>query len=280
MEGEFIVKWIRLILTACILFALIVPLQASAQSGMYFSDIKGKIYNKAFPAAGTKVTLYSWDGKKPGSEYSSLTTGSDGTFTFRNVVFDPDKPVSYIVKADREGSTAWAMVLYYPPGQGPDQPAEVPYINIDVASDVPGMRGDTTVSVWSTVGTGLPVGENLARVLGAQLSLYSVDTTSGNLTPVSFSSTPSTDSDGKYTFNALPYGKYYLRAEKSAKYGGQNFWVTQQENTVNIVSDIDVPKATPTPKTGPDTTAVPTPGFEAIVALVALAGAVLFLRRE
>jgi hypothetical protein len=155
-------KWIRLILVAGILFAIlaaiIVP-QASAQStGMYFESIKGKVYNKAFPAAGAKVTLYSWDGKKPGSEYSSLTTGTDGTFTFRNVAFDPAKPVSYIVKAERDGNAAFALVLYYPPGVGPDEPAEVQWINIDIAYDIPAMRGDATVTVWSTVGTGLPVG--------------------------------------------------------------------------------------------------------------------------
>ena len=282
-------KLTRLILVACVFFALIVPLQASAQStGMYFENIQGKVYNKAFPASGAKVTLYSYDGKKPGSEYSSLTTTGDGTFNFRNVVFDPSDPVSYIIKAERDGNTAWALVLYYPPGVGPDQPAEVQWINIDVASDVPPMRGQTTVTVWSTVGQGLPVGENLARVLGATVSLYNVDPVTGNLTQVSFASTPTTGSDGQYTFQALPYGKYYLRAEKSGKYGDQYFWVTQQENALNVISNIDVPKATPTPNAGPGGNTSATgnggflgiPGFEAVIALIALAGAVLYLRRE
>lgn len=284
----FIVKWIRLTIIACILFALIVPLQATAQSSMYFDNVKGKVYNKAFAASGAKVTLYTYDGKKPGEVQGTITTGSDGTFTFRNVMFDPAKPVSYIVKAERDGNSAFALVLYYPPGAGADEPAEVQWINIDIASDVPAMRGDATVTVWSTVGTGLPVGENLARVLGASISLYSVDTTTGNLTPINFGSTPTTDSEGQYRFPALPYGKYFIRAEKSGKYGNQYFWVTQQENALNVISDIDVPKATPKPCPVPVPSSTPSggfglpiPGFEAILALIAFAGAiVLYMRRE
>ncbi|HMK45320.1 MAG TPA: PGF-CTERM sorting domain-containing protein [Methanocella sp.] len=270
----------RLFAIVSILFAIIVPLHASAQSTMNFADVKGTVYNQATPANGAKVTLYSYDGKKPGDTQGTVNVGADGTFIFKNIMFDPAKPVSYIVRAEREGNTAYALVLYYP-ANGPNQPAEVREINIDIGSTVSAMRGDAAVTVWSTASSGMPVGQNLALVLGADLKLYSVDPNTNNMTAVTFSDTPKTDNNGLHTFPALPYGKYYVTAEKNGKsVSGQYFWVTQQENTVNVVSNIDVPKATATPTNGTSSGGAWIPGFETAAALTALAGVIILQTRR
>lgn len=272
-------KLIRLIVLVCITAALFVPMQAiAADDETYFMSVNGKVYNAAFPAAGAKVTLYSYDGKL-GDAQGSITTGADGRFSFKNIMFSSSEPVEYAVKADREGSTAYALVLFYPPGATADEPAQVEWINLDIASEVPGMRGDLTAAVWSTETSSLNMntGTNLAKVPNAKLLLYKVDQDTGNLSEVKFSTQPYSDTNGQYVYPSLPYGHYYLKAEKNGKYGDQYFWLTLQEKTVNIKTNIDVPKTTPTPVPGASATpkpsgTQPTPGFEGIAALVAIAG--------
>jgi PGF-CTERM protein len=115
-------------------------------------------------------------------------------------------------------------------------------------------------------------------VPGVQLTLYSIDAASGNRTMLYENKV--TNSIGQYVFN-IPYGMYVVRAEKSGQYGEQTFPVYQQITSTILSADLPIPSPTPTP--APSATAAPgnttTPGFEAILALIALLGGAFYLRR-
>ena len=266
----------RLIIIGCVLFALIVPLQAVAQTSEpsnYYGTVAGMVYSAAFPVSGATVTLSTYDpvGKIEMSAITSTTTDSRGGFSFPYVVFQTGKQFQYIVRADRGSSTAMALVYSYPAKD--DVPVYVAPITLDVST--PSMYSSVTVNVFSTATSA----DKPVPVPGATLTLYSVDLNSGNLTQIGQPAT--TDSNGQYTYGSLPYGMYVVRAEKSGLYKEQQFAAYQQAvNNVNLNTDLAVPSPTPTPSP----TATPgkssaTPGFEAAAALIALLGAALYLRR-
>lgn len=267
-------KITRLIIIACVLFALIAPLQALAQTGKYYGDIKGTVYSQAFRQPGVKVTLWTMD---PVSHVQDtqvgqpVTTDSKGEFSFPYVVFDTGKQFQYMVRADKGSDSAFAWVYALP--AEPDIPVYVAPLNLDLS--VPSTTSEATITVWSTEGKATTY-SNLVPVPGVKLTLYSVDT-AGNRTTLFENKV--TNGNGQYIFN-IPYGMYVVRAEKSGMYGEQSFAVYQQVTSTSLSTNLPVPTATPTPV--PTATPAPTsstPGFEAVLALIALLGGALYLRR-
>jgi PGF-CTERM protein len=269
------VRITRLIIIACVLFALLVPLQAFAQTGKYYADIKGTVYSQAFRQPNVKVTLWTMD---PTSHVQDTQVGqavytdSRGDFVFPYVAFDRSSQFQFMVRADKGSTSAIAWV--YALGDEGDLPAYVSPINLDLST--PSGNSEVTVTVWSTEGT-VTRNSNLVPVPGAKLTLYSTDPASGNKTVVI--DNKYTDSNGQYVFN-VPYGTYVVRAEKSDFYNQQPFVANQQATATSLSTNMPVPSATPTPSAGPTSGPnTPTPGFEAVVALIALLGGALYLRR-
>jgi PGF-CTERM protein len=257
-----------------VLFALIVPLQAFAQSA-YYGDVKGTVYSQAFRQPGVKVTLWSMDpvSHVQDVQKSSTTTNPQGEFSFPYVVFQPGKQFQYMVRAEKGSDVAIAWV-YALPAEG-DIPVYVAAINMDLS--VPSQTSEATVTVWSTQGQ-VTGHSNLAPVPGVKLTLFSIDPASGNRT-VLFENKV-TNSNGQYVYN-IPYGTYVVRAEKSGQYGEQSFAVYQQITSTSLSTNLPIPSPTPTPAPSatPGPSGTPTPGFEAFLALIALLGGALYLRR-
>jgi PGF-CTERM protein len=269
------VRITRLIVIACVLFALVVPLQALAQSA-YYGDVKGTVYSQAFRAPGVKVTLYTMDpvSHMPVDEKATATTDSNGEFNFQYAVFQPGAQFQYQVRAQRGSDAAFAWVFALP-AEDIDTPVYVAPINMDLSA--PSGNGEVTVSVMSTQGQ-VTSHSNLALVPGVKLTLYSVDPASGNRTVIVDNKL--TNAGGQGVYSNIPYGTYVVRAEKSGQYGEQNFAVYQQITSTILSANLPLPSPTPTPAPtatpGPSST---TPGFEAFVALIALLGGALYLRR-
>jgi PGF-CTERM protein len=271
------VRITRLIVIACVLFALIVPLQAFAQSA-YYGDVKGTVYSQAFRAPGVKVTLYTMDpvSHMPAEEKATATTDSNGEFNFQYVVFQPAGQFQYQVRAQRGSDAAYAWVFALPAEAASDIPVYVAPINMDLS--VPSGTSEATVTVWSTQGQ-VTSHSNLAPVPGVKLTLYSYDPATGNRTVVIDNKI--SDSNGQGIYSNIPYGTYVVRAEKSGQYGEQSFAAYQQITSTSLSANLPIPSPTPTPAPtatpGPSSTT--TPGFEAFVALIALLGGALYLRR-
>jgi PGF-CTERM protein len=280
------VRYTRLIIIACVLCALVFPLQAFAESTPFYGDVKGTVYSQAFRAPGATVTLKTLDpvtGVETGN-VASTTTDSTGNFKFDYVVFSPDKQFQYMIRADKGSSSALAWVYALPPTN--DSEAYVAPINMDLS--VPSRYTDATVTVWSTQARST-TNTNLGVVPRVMLRLYKVDLDSRNRTQVG--ATYTTDNNGQYTFTGLPYGLYVVRAESMGQSAEQQFAAYQQICSVGIISNLPIPSPTPTPK--PTATPGPgagnqtstgggffgIPGFEAVAALIALLGAALYLRR-
>ncbi len=107
----------RLIIIACVLFALVAPLQVLAQtSALYYGDVKGTVYSQAFRAPGVKVTLYALDpvSHMPVEEKATGTTDGNGEFNFQYVVFQPGQQFQYQVRAQRGSDAAFAWVYALP----------------------------------------------------------------------------------------------------------------------------------------------------------------------
>lgn len=277
------VRYIRLVIIACVLFALIAPLEVIAQSSPYYADVKGTVYSQAFRANGAKVTLYTYDpvARVQLDAQASVYTDSTGTFDFTNVVFKPDKgQFQYIVRADKGSSSALALVYALPPTA--NDSAYVATINMDLS--VPSMYSETTVTVWSTQGK-TTTHTNLDPVPGVKLTLYSVDLSGSNRTQIG--TTVTTDYNGQHVFSGLPYGMYVVRAENGGQYGEQSFAAYQQITSTSLSANLPIPSVSPTPKPGATTAPgenpsggfLGIPGFEAVAALIALLGAALCLRR-
>jgi PGF-CTERM protein len=270
------VRITRLIIIACVLFALVAPLQALAQTSTspYYGTVSGTVYSQAFKASGVKVTLYSMDpvSHMPVDEKASAVTGSNGQFSFPYVVFQRDGQFQYQVRAQKGSDAAYAWVYALP--EEADIPVYVAPINMDLS--VPSGTSEATVTVWSTQGQ-VTSHSNLAPVPGVKLTLFSYDPATGNRTVVIDNKI--TDSNGQSIYN-VPYGTYVVRAEKSGQYGEQSFAVYQQITSTSLSTNLPIPSPTPTPAPtatpGPSST---TPGFEAFVALIALLGGALYLRR-
>jgi PGF-CTERM protein len=258
-----------------VLFALIVPLQALAQSA-YYGDVKGTVYSQAFRANNVKVTLWTMDPVthvQDAQVGSPVMTNEKGEFAFSYAPFKVGKQFQYMVRAEKGSDVAIAWV-YSLPAEG-DIPVYVAPINMDLS--VPSQTSEATVTVWSTEGT-VTRNSNLVPVPGVKLTLYTLDTSSGNKTVLL--DNKMTNAAGQYVFN-IPYGTYVVRAEKSGQYGEQSFAVYQQITSTSLSTNLPVPSPTPTPAPtatpGPSSTA--TPGFETVVALIALLGGALYLRR-
>ena len=143
-------RFTRLIVIACVLFALIVPLQAFAQSS-YYGDVKGTVYSQAFRATGVKVTLWSMDPVthvQDAQVGTPVYTNERGEFAFSYAPFKVDKQFQYMVRAEKGSDVAIAWV-YSLPAEG-DIPVYVAPINMDLS--VPSQTSEVTVTVWSTEG--------------------------------------------------------------------------------------------------------------------------------
>jgi PGF-CTERM protein len=268
------VRFTRLIVIACVLFALIVPLQAFAQSA--YGDVKGTVYSQAFRANGAKVTLWSMDPVTHVQDAQIGTpvyTNDRGEFLFSYAPFKTGQQFQYMVRAEKGSDVAIAWV-YYLPKDG-DIPAYVAPISMDLSA--PSQTSEVTVTAWSTEGQ-VTTHSNLVPVPGVKLTLYTVDPTSGNKTVLLDNKL--TDSAGQYVYN-VPYGLYVVRAEKSVLYTEQSFAAYQQITSTSLSTTMPVPCPTPTPAptATPGPSGTSTPGFEAIAALIALLGGALYLRR-
>jgi len=270
------VRFTRLIIIASVLFALIAPLQAFAQSEKYYGDVKGTVFSQAFRISGATVSLWTLtDSGVQDQKISTASTNSNGEFSFPYVAFQPGQPFQYMVRADKGSDTAIAWV-YSLPGDPTDNDTKQVYVApISMDISVQSRDSEVTVTVWST--EGLTTGHsNLSPVPDVKLSMYSFDPVSGNRSLLLDNKI--TDANGQYVFN-IPYGTYIVRAEKSGMYGEQQFAAYQQSVSSSLSTDLPLPS--PTPTAGPDATPVPstTPGFEAVAALIALIGGALYLRR-
>ncbi len=271
-------KVTRLIVIACVLFALIAPLPAAAQStseSPYYVDVKGSVYNQAFPVNGARVTLWTVDPVNlvQLDQVSQTVTDSRGVFIFPYVVFQPGAGTfQYMVRAERGSDVALALVYTYPP-TGVDEPAYVAPVVMDIS--VPSRYSEVTVNVFSTASNASKVP---VPVPGASLTLFAYDQKTGNRTQIG--SAVTTDSAGQHVYGSLQYGMYIVRAEKAGLYREQQFAAYQQVvGNVNLNTDMPIPTPTPTPVPGASPGARATPGFEAVAVLIALLGAALYLRR-
>jgi PGF-CTERM protein len=262
-----------------VLFAIVAPLQAIAQAAAspYYGTVSGTVYSQAFKAPGVKVTLYSMDPSShmPVDTIASTTTDNSGSFSFPYVVFQPGGQFQYQVRAQRGSDAAFAWVYALPADAAAGVPVYVGPINMDLSA--PSGTSEVTVTVWSTQGQ-VTTHSNLGLVPSVKLTLYSYDPASGNRTMVI--DNRMTDSNGQVVYSNVPYGTYVVRAEKSGQYGEQNFAVYQQIMSPSLSANLPIPSPTPTP--APTATPGPsssTPGFEAFVALIALLGGALYLRR-
>jgi hypothetical protein len=272
------VRITRLIIIACVLFALVAPLQVLAQtSALYYGDVKGTVYSQAFRAPGIKVTLYAMDpvSHMPVEEKATGTTDSNGEFNFQYAVFQSGQQYQYQVRAQRGSDAAYAWVYALPADPELDIPVYVAPVNMDLSA--PSGTSEVTVTIYSTQGQ-VTSTSNLATVPGVKVTLHSYDPATGNRTVVVDNKV--TNSIGQVSYS-IPYGNYIVRAEKSGQYGEQSFSAYQQVISPIVYTNLPIPSPTPTPvptaTPGPSSSA--TPGFEAFVALISLLGGALYLRR-
>lgn len=264
----------RLIIITCVLFALLVPLQVFAQSEKFYGNVEGTVFNQALRVSGATVKLYTLSASGVQDQLiGTTTTNNNGDFSFPYVAFDTGKQFQYMVRAEKGNNVAIAWV-YALDKEGPDVPIYVAPISLDLS--IPSQESEVTLTVWSTEGK-VTSHSNLEPVPGAKLTLYSYDPASGNKTLLYDNKI--TDANGQYTFT-VPYGMYIARAERSGQYSGEQiFPAYQQSVSPGLFTNLPVPSPTPSPTATPEPTGTSTPGFEAIVALIALLGGALYLRR-
>jgi len=199
---------------------------------------------------GAKVQLYSWDGKNMGnSPLKTVTTkdGSTGTgsFSFTNVPYDSSKTFNYVVKAELNDRTAYALVHIVPPKTA-GETAKAEAVVLDLAMDS-----------WVTDLTGTVQSGNLLDraigVQGANVTIYERNQTDGTVLP-GVKATAVTDMNGKVEIKNLPYGLY--EAVVTATVSGKNyqekvdFTAYQQETHINAIMS-QLMLATPTPRRRP-----------------------------
>ena len=96
--------------------------------------------------------------------------------------------------------------------------------------------------------------EPLGLVQGATVTLYAIDTTTGQTAKVegAFSNPATTDAKGGYEFKDLPYGTYKVDVVKNNYIQSSTFTVYQQETHVNTIISGLIMQITPTPSPGPE----------------------------
>lgn len=275
-------KRIGLVLLAIVAIAFLTP-ASMAQTSSQIVNINGYVYSGALPMGGAKVQLYSWDGKNMGNSPLKTVTSVDaskgtGSFSFKNVPYDSSKTFNYVVRAEKDDQIAFALVHIVPPEKAGELPKAEPIV-LDLAMDS-----------WVTDLTGTVQSGNLLAnaigVQGANVSIYERNQTTGAVL-TTIAATAVTDTNGKFEIKNLPYGLY--QAAINAKVNNNNymekvnFTVYQQETHINaIMSQILLATATPTATPRPSGSGgfFGIPGFEMVLALLALAGTALVLRKR
>jgi len=276
------IGFIIVAMMAIMAIAFLTP--ACMAQSMQTVSINGYVYSGALPMGGAKVQIYSWDGKSMGNAPLKTVTTNDGgrgtgSFTFSNVPYDSSKTFNYVVEAEMNDRTAFALVHVVPAETSTETPKVEPIV-MDLAMDS-----------WVTDLTGtVQSGNLLANAIGvknANISIYERNQTDGSVLP-GIKATAVTDADGKFEVKNLPYGLY--QAVVTASVNNNNyqekvdFTVYQQETHINaIMSQILLSTPTPTPTPGPSGSSgglFGIPGFEAVLALVALSGTALILRKR
>ncbi len=272
-------KRIAFVLMAILVIALLAP-ACMAQSSQQLT-IKGYVYNGGLPADGARVQIYTWDGERMGTSPQKTTTtqsidGVAGAFEFKNVPYDPSKTFQYVIQAEKDGKQAHAMVYTVPP-QKAGQAPKVETIILDL-----------NMWDWKSTLTGMVQSGNLAEnalpIVGATVNVYPVKNGTVSTTAAV---TATTDGTGQFNIpNALDYGQYQAVAlTKDNHVAKTNFTAYKQETNINLVmTDIILATPTPTPTRKPSGSSgggfFGLPGFEAVLALAALSGAALYLKKR
>ena len=283
-EG-ILVKRIGLIIVAMMaIMAIAFLTPACMAQSVQTVNINGYVYSGALPMGGVKVQIFSWDGKNMGNAPLKTVTTNDGahgtgSFSFNNVPYDSSKTFNYVVEAESQDRNAFALVHIVPPASSTEAPKVEPIV-MDLAMDS-----------WVTDLTGtVQSGNLLANAIGVQnanITIYARNESDGSVLPGAKANAV-TDSNGKFEIQNLPYGLY--EAVVTANVNNNNyqekvdFTAYQQETHINaIMSQILLSTPTPTPvpnKPGGNGGLFGIPGFEAVLALVALSGAALVLRKR
>lgn len=273
-------KRIGLVLMAIVAIAYLMP-ASMAQSSQPVT-VKGYVYNGGLPVEGVKVQIYTWDGEHMGTSPQKTTTtqtidGVPGAFEFKNVPYDSSKTFQYVIQAEKDGSQAHAMVYVAPPQRSGDIPkAEIIILDLSMWD-------------WKTNLEGMVQSGNLEAnalpIAGANVTIYTRDQ-NGTIgqTPVA---TAKTGNDGKFNIeNVLGYGQYQAVVIKDNHIDKVNFTVYKQETHIlstmtGILLSTPTPTATAKPTTGGGSGGFfGIPGFEAVLALAALSGTALYLKKR